>query len=281
MNKISEKFYNLIEMHYLKEFTRNLGEIEILDDRINCYVDNDKLKQYLSDHRNYLLLGKYKKPKELLKNINKPVYFIIENMKFNSELEVCGDDYDNNCCIEFRNCFFTSNLLFNRLKSIIFKENIFSNNIELVDYYFLKMIDNIEFINNNFCFIYNEKNPYPTSFRMEIRAQNMKFINSKFHYPKIFSRIWLYVKNIEISNSELYGDFLCLISSNIKRSNSRLCFNQVRIEETNSNYNKLNVSDIEASSILYNDIKILKDENDKYYIDYSDEEKSSKTKIYK
>lgn len=279
MNKIAEKFYDLIEMHYLKEFTRDLGKIEILDDRINCYVDNAKLKQYLIDHKNYLMLGreyKSKKEMEVLENIEKPIYFIIENMKFSSNLEI----YGSMCSIEFKKCIFKHSLRFNNLENMVFKDNRFYNDDRPISYIFKSKIYNIEFINNDFYFIHNEKNPYLTEVDMEIRAKNIKLINFIFHNPKIIFGLWFFSQNIDISNSELYGNYLLLNSDNIKRSNNKFCFNKVKIMETNNNHNKLNISDIDAPLIIYNDIKILKDENGKYYID-SVEEECSKIKIYK
>jgi len=109
MKKIKKLIYNMLRNFVLKIITNDLGNIGETDDKIICYVNNKKLKKYRKGK--YLpgyelfLRGKNELTEEGLNiyKIKKPIYFIINDMNFDTGLTVMSGKGVN---VVFSNCKF-------------------------------------------------------------------------------------------------------------------------------------------------------------------------------
>ena len=102
---IAKKLYNLNRTLIKKRITNNLGKVVEEDDKIICYVKKNKCKK---EKFNYIIAchGIRKKDKELLEkyNLNKPICYIIDGLKFEDDkVNIWGY---NNCEVIIKNCHF-------------------------------------------------------------------------------------------------------------------------------------------------------------------------------
>lgn len=101
--KLEKEVYNVLRKIALKSITGNLGKIVESEDRITCYINHyDESKKVLN-----LYNSNSAKNKKLTKsyNINKPIYYVIENIDFENYASITIAGFDNVCVI-IRNCRF-------------------------------------------------------------------------------------------------------------------------------------------------------------------------------
>ena len=93
--------YDYFRNQALSKIVGNLGKVVESDDKIICYVDENKIKRKKS-----ILVIDCSKKEELCEkyNINKPIYYILEgiNINENKKLFISG----SNCNVIIRNCNF-------------------------------------------------------------------------------------------------------------------------------------------------------------------------------
>lgn len=100
--KIKRKIWNVLRKEVAKNYTGNIGNVEILEDRILVHVDNKKLKRTskINDYNFGIFPTAFENGD--IYNLNKPVHYIIENCKF---LLTTIHTY-NNTTVTFKNCNF-------------------------------------------------------------------------------------------------------------------------------------------------------------------------------
>ena len=110
MNKVFKNIlYNVTRPWVMKYLTGNLGKVVEDDQKITCYVKRSNVKK-----KNYhytiacLGVGEHREKFAEIYNLNKPIFYVIDNLKFkNHRVYIFG--YDN-CEVIIKNCDFGSGL---------------------------------------------------------------------------------------------------------------------------------------------------------------------------
>ena len=153
----------------LKSITKKLGSIVISDDRIDCYIDNNKLEKYLKKNNNFLNLDNtYKK---IGYGIDKPITYHINNYCFD------GIIISTNDSIYFNNCSFIDEVTIIRADQITLEDNMYinaSNSFNYNDRFFVGTnIKDFTIINERYR---NEGEEY--SVNMKVKASSINIIDS-------------------------------------------------------------------------------------------------------
>lgn len=251
--KLRKKVYKIIRYLIIKEHTKDLGKIEEHDDKIICYVNNKKLKKYKSSPY-YEIYFKHILDKEIATSykLNKPIYYIIEDMNFDRMLQFYSvpDTY-----IKFKNCSFNDAIRIIQADNVIFENNKYLNKYYL--YLFNKCflegrIQNLEFINEEF--INCEKNKLRNYFGINVEANNIKIINSQVNADERNGIISLKVKdNLIIQDSEIFAPIIDIDSKNIQTKDSALIATEI-VNIKNENNNE--IANVQSKEIIYNGLNI-------------------------
>lgn len=160
---------DLLRSLKLKSITKKLGSIVISDDRIDCYVDNDKLRKYLEKKKNILNLDSTQKKTEY--DVDKPIIYHISGYSFDRIIISTSDS------IHFSNCTFNNEVTIARANQIVLENNNYNNSSNKFKYNdrFLIGANIKEFIllNDNY---ENEGEDYRVD--MKVKAQSIRFSNS-------------------------------------------------------------------------------------------------------
>ena len=160
---------DLLKSLKLKSITKKLGSIVISDDRIDCYVDNDKLRKYLEKKKNILNLDSTQKKTEY--DVDKPIIYHISGYSFDRIVISTSDS------IHFSNCTFNNEVTIARANQIVLENNNYNNSSNKFKYNdrFLIGANIKEFIllNDNY---ENEGEDYRVD--MKVKAQSIRFSNS-------------------------------------------------------------------------------------------------------
>ena len=251
--KLRKKVYKIIRYLIIKEHTKDLGKIEEHDDKIICYVNNKKLKKYKSSPY-YEIYFIHILDKEIATSykLNKPIYYIIENMNFDRILQFYSvpDTY-----IKFKNCSFNEAIRIKQADNVIFEDNKYYNEYYLYLYNkcFLEgRVQNLEFVNEKF--INSEENKLRNYFGMDIEANNIKIINSQINADEKNGTISLKAKeNLIIKDSEVLAPIIEIESKNIETKDSALIATEI-VNIKNENNNE--IENIQSKEIIYNGLNI-------------------------
>lgn len=260
MNKIKKKIFIMLGNHLLRNITNKLGIVEVTDDKIICYVDNKKLKKYRKGKylTFYELILKTKNgcPKETLDiyKVNKPVYFVINNMNFETALTIMTGKDTN---ITFSNCKFNREVSIYSGGEIVLENNqycdedrVYKNSLVFC------RIDckSLKFVNDNFV----NKSTYKTqtNFGIMIDTDNLEIINSNFDLKNNDGVISVRTKNMNIDNSDIIchnsiyikSDEINSIDTTIKSET------EVVIENKNNNY----IMGVTSPKTIYNGMDLSK-----------------------
>ena len=263
---MKNKIYELLRKYVAKRATGNLGKVEILEDQIVCYVDGRKLKKKEKYTDRYNLIFRCIPLKEeiyITYNINKPVHYIIQDVDFDREINIRTSI--KNCHVTFENCSFTGAI------SIDFADHItFINNTYEAQNY------------KNFWSIYKEGEfcISTTSNKNEINKIEFKNDDINVYYPetiplfKMIDRspkkkvkkatleIWLYAKNLELSNAdiinaksiEIGAENLLIEDSNISAQEIEINADNIILDNTEI---KVDTISIETNKIDKQDTDII------------------------
>lgn len=260
MNKIKKKIFNILRNYLLKDITNKLGKVEETDKKIVCYVDNKKLKKYKKGYylTFYKLILKTKNgcPKETLDiyKVNKPVYFVINNMNFETALTIMAGKDTN---ITFSNCKFNREVSIYSGGEIVLENNQYCDE----DRFYKNGIvfcridcKTLKFINDNFV----NKSTYKTQtdFGIMIDTDNLEIVNSNFDLKNNDGEISIISNDINIDNSDINcynpiyvkADEINSIDTMIKSET------EVVIDNKNNNF----IMGVTSPKTIYNGIDLSK-----------------------
>lgn len=268
MTKIRERIYNTACKIYLREAICNIGKIVEYDDKIVCYVEQKSIDKYVSNNSSYRFrLNGINQTNDIIKEtvenfkLNKPVYYIFENIEFNKSLQIISLGGN----IIFRNCVFNNNVGILFGKEIIFENNKYTDSYSVNHYkncfFSVTGVDKIIFINDNYICRHALEQCEEKVFGMEIAAKEIEFINTGLNaeYPININAIKTAITNSTIDSNEVYID-----SKSIEFNNSLiLAKNGVLIENTNCDF----VGNIQAPIVFYNGIDLAEENREICKID--------------
>lgn len=214
--KIKKKIYKSIRFLIIKDYTRYLGKIEEQDDKIICYVNNKKLRKY-KEYPYYDIYFMHLLDKEVLNNLklNKPIYYVIENMIFDRMLKFSSVP---NTYIKFKNCTFTDAIKIYNAGNVVFEDNKYFNNryVYAFNKYFLEgTVENLEFINEDFVDLEEKKKT--SCFGIDVKTKNLKIINTQINANEENGMIAFEVKeNLIIEDSEVFAPIIDIDAKNIE-----------------------------------------------------------------
>ena len=214
----------------IRSITNKLGSIVISDDRIDCYVDNDKLRRLLEKKNNLLSLDS--SDLKVAYDEDKPITYHISDYCFDGIVVSTTDN------IHFSNCTFSSEVTIARANQIILEHNNYinsSNSFKYNDRFFRGM--NIrEFIVLNDSYE-NKGESYPID--MKVKAESIRFSNSNILNG--VGALNLEADEVTLENSEIDSESTLIQSKkvNIDDSSSIAGSRAVMIYSTeiNSTYN--------------------------------------------
>ena len=102
---------DLLNSLKLRNITKKLGSIVISDDKIDCYVDNDKLRRLLEKKNNLLSLDS--SDLKIAYGIDKPITYHISDYSFDGIVISTTDS------IHFSNCTFNNEVTIAALEKTI------------------------------------------------------------------------------------------------------------------------------------------------------------------
>ena len=241
---MKKKIYELLRNYVARRATGNLGKVEILEDQIVCYVDGRKLKKkekYI--HRYDVIFRCIPLKEEIYKtyNINKPVHYIIQDIDFDREINIrTSIKY---CHVTFENCTFTGAISIDFGDHITFINNTY-NAQNYKNFYSIHKegefcistrankneINKIEFNNDDINVYYPETIPL---FKMIDKSPKKKIKEQTLE-------IWLYAKNLELSNAditnaksiEIGADNLLIEDSNISSQEIEINADNIILDNT-------------------------------------------------
>ena len=160
---------DLLRSLKLNSITKKLGSIVISDDRIDCYVDNSKLRKHLEKKKNFLNLDSTQKKSEY--GIDKPITYHISDYCFDGIVISTSDS------IHFSNCTFNDEVTIAKANQIVLENNDYNNSTNRFRYNdrFLIGTNIKEFIMLNDSYE-NEGEDYKID--MKVKAESIRFSNS-------------------------------------------------------------------------------------------------------
>lgn len=264
---MKKKIYELLRKYVAKRATGNLGRVVINKDEIVCYVDGRKLKKkekYLI-HRYELIFRCIPLKEEIYKtyNINKPVHYIIQDVDFDREINIRTSV--KNCHVTFENCTFTGAISIDFADRITFINNAY-NAQNYKNYHSIHKegefcisttsnkneINKIEFLNDDINVYYQET---ISLFKMIDKSPKKKV-------KKSILEMWLYAKNLELSNAdiinaksiEIEADNLLIEDSNVSAQEIEINTDNIKLDNTEI---KVDTISIETKKIDKQDTDII------------------------
>lgn len=244
MKKINEIIDKVVAYILKKSYLLiidDIGECNIVDDKIICLVDEDKIKKDSFNSWNYKLVlnGLSKKfreeNKEILNKIklNKNVRYIIENINFDKRVYI--DSYDSE--IIFRNCSFTDGISIVNADSVTLENNIYALGDSNKENKFgiatrdIEDVKCIKFVNDNICVTNEEDNKILMN--LDLFAKKVEIINTKVTKN---SSLLIETKELVINESNISSDELYITADVIESHNSVANIKEGIIAENSSNY---------------------------------------------
>ena len=260
--------FNLIRRHYTKNLTDKIGKLEIKDDKIICYVKKSAIcKERNEFFYNINLRGTTFYGEELKNkyNLNKPIYYIFDNITFNRKLYLLSGV---NTHIIFRNCTFNDAIeIIWGAEEITFENNTYYNK---KTYFFDKKLyfgcktKKLNFINDVFMNMNNKNINEQIYFGISARVEELNILNSDICISDSKGKIMVDAKHTKIKDSIIRCPNIEIKSDIIEMKNSRItAYDEIIID------NKMNneLDNIDAKEILYNGILIQSDEDKDLIID--------------
>lgn len=260
-NKITKITYEKTKQEYLVKSVGNIGEFVVEDDKIICYVSQEKLDKNCSDsficdlhlYRTNTTTENTVKMNEYY-NLNKPIYYIFENITFPKGVKIISFGSK----VVFKNCTFHSNVCVSCADDIKFEHNSYIDNSNVYysgnQFFVVKNAKKISFINEDF---YNSSierinNYYLPCFGMTINADTLEIINTEIT-TQYDACIDINTKNIKMQNSFINANEIYLESDYIDISYSYINSDKgVIIENKNCDV----IENIDSPIIIYNGIEM-------------------------
>ena len=170
---------------YLEYITKKLGVVEETEDKIICYIKEEKIMNCEDCNEKYIINCCRPNYNEEYKdyNLNKPVCYVLENIIFNKKVKIFGDQE-----IIIKNCFFGA---------------------------YLKI-----FPLQNKCTL--NGNTIVSNFKLEINADELVFYNNEIQSPDNLPDIDLAAHKLTIEDNDIVGDNIILHGEEANIVNSRI-----------------------------------------------------------
>ena len=281
---LDDILYDTLRNKLIKKMITNIGKIKEEKDKIICYVEPKKFqrkfkKKYLVElylnGMNAMNID-LRKIIEKLK-LNKPVYYIFENIEFKHTLEI-GSLLGTNTHIVFRNCTFKRNIIINYADIITFENNKYYDHgaigyrtADTFLYHKYGMIKNLRIINDNF--INLDVEHHPAMFGMNLKIDNLEIINSNIKVDNSLIRdskeyipnrggLNITANKTTIINSTIDVAEFYLDSKDITiDETSRITASNGMIIENGNNNLETNSSNISTPYLVYNGVKLIDSKN--------------------
>ena len=218
--KIRKIVWEISRFLLIKKCTDHLGKIEEHEDKIICYVNNKKFRKYKSYSYIFFSHINDKEIRNIVK-LNKPIYYIIEDMIFDRRLQFFSAP---NTYVKFKNCKFYNTIKITHADNVIFENNMYYN--KFYDYLYNKCFleadaQNIEFIDETFMDFEEKKKT--SCFGMNLEVNNLKIIDSQIVANDNNGEINFKVKeNLTIEDSVIFSPIIEIDSKNTKIEDSQL-----------------------------------------------------------
>jgi len=200
---------DLLKSLKLKSITKKLGSIVISDDKIDCYVDNDKLRKLIEKKNNFLKLDS--SDLKIAYGIDKPITYHISDYSFDGIVISTTDN------IHFSNCTFNDEVTIARANQIILEHNNYNNSTNRFRYNdrFLIGTNIKDFIllNDNYT---NEAEDYRVD--MKLKAESIRFSNSNILNG--VGALNLEADEITLENSEISSESTLIQSKKVNIDDS-------------------------------------------------------------
>ena len=239
---IAKKLFNLNRTLIKKRITNNQGKVVEEKDKIICYIKKYKCKK---ERFSYSIRchGIRKEYKELVEkyNLNKPICYVIDNLKFeDDEVHIWGY---NNCEVIIKNCHFGLGLKMH----IHGKCTLENTYIRDLSYLALSATDlllkdmnisnQLKYSNMKLCIVLSADNA------MEINNSNVGRINEKTNVRVLAS------KQLEIYNSKIAGEIVECESPKIISGKKSIIEAKEKIYKNTDDFYEINIT---SPSIDYN-----------------------------
>ena len=252
---VKKKIHLLMRKLYLKYEIGKLGKIKEEEDKIICYITKIKNNKYSNNW--YLDILGIDNNSEIIKelNLNKKLYYVFENITFNTSLDITSK-----INITFKNCTFNNRIFITSKENIDFINNNFVSKKDNYYYYFLSILaKNINFIDNNF---FNEEkmlSNLEVAINMGI-DETANIANSKID---TFSDIIIDSKKIIFNNSKIKANKIELSSDSIDSSDSFINSKRLYIDNKKFDFEET----VKSPYINYNEVIINLKEDETVKID--------------
>lgn len=252
---VKNKIYSLTRKLYLKYEIGKLGKIKEEDDKFICYIAKIKNNKY--SHNLYLNILGIDNNSEIIKelNLNKPLYYVFENITFNTSLDI-----NSRVNLTFKNCTFNNRAVITSKENVDFINNKFINKKDNYYYYFLEVLaKNANFIDNEFLNEDRIVSNLEVAINMGIE-EVLNITNSKIN---TFADIIITSEKIIIDNSEIKSHRMELNAESIKSTNSIINAKRLYVDNEQFDFEE----NIKSPYINYNGVIIKSNENEIIKID--------------
>ena len=251
---IRKRIFHFYKRRTLRIVTNGMGKVEITDDKIVCYVNNDIIRgKYEKNSGEIVFYGVDSYEPSLLHtySIDKPVYYIIENMKFDHGLKFLAR---NNTCILFKNC------IFERFVNIPWADQVIFENNQYFDLYpmyypdkkcfFTANLKYLTFINDHFT--NSQFDHHPTRFGIKADVWNLNVDHSQFgddigEIDIKSKKINIIDSSFDCSNLIIQSKILNVCDSEIKARDG------IIIENKNYDFNGC----VDSPLVIYNGVSFM------------------------
>lgn len=216
---------------FLEKITQNYGLVKEEEDKIICYVFQNKIKENQKSNITCFGLDTFPIAKEKY-NLDKPIYYIFENIIF--PMVSISAIYAN---LIFKNCHFQYKTFFYGNGSITLQDNTYIYPV----FHFYSSVHEL--------ILQNELLESP---KIDIEAQKVTLINSEIHT----SNIKINTITTDFSNSSINANEINLNSDNIYTSDSNMKASEINIENKNYDLNPETLK-LDSNYIIYNKEKIF------------------------
>lgn len=242
--------------YYLNKLTGKIGEIEICDDKIVCYVKQDLLDKTLRGKYSIYDLELYGvskniEDKEMLEwyGLDKPLFYVFDNIKFRAGLKFSSF----HASVIFKNCQFRENIGIFWAEDVIFENNKYYNwttRFYLGDsFLYGRVYGNLKFVDDNFVNSYEYKKYGDNKFGMSIEVGNLEIVNSKIEAESL-GNIQIEAQEMNIIDSEIVSSEVYVDSKVMKSVNGNIIASRgVIIDNENKD---LGICNIDAPYFVYN-----------------------------
>lgn len=263
INKIKQIRHEQLRKKYAKTLTGNMGRVEIESDRITCYITKSAMKTFKNETGHHIgLRGStyYSDEFKNLYDINKPIYYIFENINFNFPFFLHSGV---NAYVIIRNCTFNTIVeIIWCSEEIIFENNTYNNarlHSSNENMFFRCKSKKLKFINEVLMNTSDYQENNQISLKMNINVDEFNIFNSFIYTSDNNGCMKINAKKTQIRDSIIDCPSIEFKSNTIDIQDSCITADkQIIIDNENND----EIANIEAREVLYNGILITADKEE-------------------